>query len=80
MCSSDLVKFKHLPVLKSLGSAVLAVHILWFCDEVIVFKGGRIVSKGSVAQVLNNEPLAQIYGDVCTFERLAQKEVILPKL
>lgn len=55
-------------------------HILWFCDEVIVFKGGRIVSKGSVAQVLNNELLAQIYGDVCTFERLAQKEVILPKL
>lgn len=41
----------------------------------IVFKGGRIVSKGSVAQVLNDELLAKIYGDVCTFERLAQKEV-----
>ena len=46
----------------------------------IVFKGRRIVSKGSVAQVLNDELLAKIYGDVCTFERLAQKEVILPKL
>ena len=55
-------------------------HILWFCDEVIVFKGGRIVSKGSVAQVLNDELLTEIYSDVCTFERLAQKEVILPKL
>ena len=55
-------------------------HILWFCDEVIVFRDGRIVSKGSVAQVLNDELLAKIYGDVCTFERLAQKEVILPKL
>ena len=55
-------------------------HILWFCDEVIVFRDGRIVSKGSVAQVLNDELLVKIYGDVCTFERLAQKEVILPKL
>ena len=46
----------------------------------IVFRDGRIISKGNVAQVLTDELLAKIYGDVCTFERLAQKEVILPKL
>jgi len=41
-------------------------HILWFCDQVLVLKNGKIITDGNPVQCLNTDILRQIYGDDCS--------------
>ena len=40
-------------------------HILWFCDQVVLMKSGRVLASGEPRAVLHDEALTTLYGDTC---------------
>lgn len=55
-------------------------HVLWFCDEVVAFDRGKVVANGKVRDIINDEFLMRIYGDVCKFKQLKECDIIFPNL
>lgn len=62
--------WKMLSMLKAQGKTVIVCthdpnHVLWFCDTVLVLCQGRLLRQGPVREVMVNELLNQLYGDIC---------------
>lgn len=77
--------YKVLKSLKSDGKTILICshdpnHILWFCDEVVIFYQGKILSKGKVKEILNQQNINMIYQDNFLISNLSKISFIHPKL
>ncbi len=46
-------------------------HILWFCDQVVMLKEGRIIRDGTPGEVMTTRILERLYGDTCIRGELA---------
>ena len=55
-------------------------HVLWFCDQAIVLKQGKIIANGTPGESLNGETLHQIYGPVCDIIDLEYLRVVAPNM
>lgn len=66
--------------LKEDGKTIVACthdpnHVLWFCDQVIVLNEGMILANGVAEEILSEQMLGTLYGDVCQVD----KGMIKPK-
>ncbi|WP_457611922.1 ABC transporter ATP-binding protein [Methanocaldococcus sp.] len=55
-------------------------HVLWFCDKVIILNKGEILDIGSPLEVLNENNIKKLYGDICSIKNIENLKVILPTI
>ena len=55
-------------------------HVLWFCDKVIILNKGEILDIGSPLEVLNENNIKKLYGDICSIKDIKNLKVILPTI
>ncbi|KYC48998.1 MAG: Cobalamin import ATP-binding protein BtuD [Candidatus Methanofastidiosum methylothiophilum] len=75
-------------ILKSLASkgktVVVCTHdpnyVSWFCDTVVFIKEGNLVKFGDSKEVMDNDILKLLYGDICSIEPILDMKVIIPSL
>lgn len=53
-------------------------HMLWFCDRVVVLHRGRIIASGKPSEVITQEILSTLYGNICKVKDLDGMKVVLP--
>jgi len=53
-------------------------HVSWFCDQVVVMDGRRVIANGSPAEVISERVLKGIYQDLCAVRKLGRANVVLP--
>jgi len=53
-------------------------HMLWFCDRVVVLHRGRIIANGKPSEVITQEILSTLYGNICKVKDLDGMKVVLP--
>lgn len=40
-------------------------HVAWFCDSVVVLNHGLVIKNGTTSEVLTDDVLSKLYGDIC---------------
>lgn len=79
---NQLTVWQTLRDLKSSGRTILVCthdpnHVLWFCDQVLVLKGGKLIAQGEADKLINDELLENLYGPICTVQsRMVRPNVI----
>lgn len=53
-------------------------HVAWFCDQLVVIGGCRVVADGHPNDVLNETTLDAIYQGLCRVETVGGLRVVLP--
>jgi len=53
-------------------------HVAWFCDRVIVVGNGEVVASGLPSDVISEEVLSRIYGDICSVSTYNNVRIVLP--
>lgn len=83
--SNQTIVWQALRRIAAQGTTVLVCchdpnHILWFCDDVVVLRGGEVLAAGRSAETLTADVLQALYGqdvEVC-FQK--SKPMVRPKL
>ena len=56
-------------------------HVLWYCDDVILLgREGSILTKGKPKDVIRNEVLNKIYGDLCSIKCYENRSMVFPHI
>lgn len=56
-------------------------HMLWFCDRVIILHNKKIIANGNPNNVLNEEVLKVLYGDICKIKELDNSlKIVMPNI
>jgi iron complex transport system ATP-binding protein len=66
------------------GTTILACthdpnHVAWFCDRMVVIRGGRIAAQGDPMEILNHRLLDTIYGGRCSVGQTGDLKLVLPR-
>ncbi len=65
------------------GKAILACthdpnHVSWFCHSTVVLDKSGLLAKGTPGQVMTQEMMDRIYGDVCRVKELNGLKIMVP--
>jgi iron complex transport system ATP-binding protein len=80
---NQIILWKIIRQLAGSGKTIIACthdpnHISWFCDQVVVLKGGTVLAIGKPTEVINSETLKELYGNLCTVGSCNDQQVIIP--
>ena len=55
-------------------------HMLWFCDRVIVLHKGKVIANGKPYEVITEDVLNTLYGDICRIKELDSMKMVIPDI
>ncbi|GBF36572.1 ABC transporter ATP-binding protein [Methanofervidicoccus abyssi] len=55
-------------------------HMLWFCDRVIVLHRGKIIANGKPYEVITEDVLNTLYGNICRIKELDSIKIVIPDI
>ena len=77
--------WKTLKLLTSKGKTVVVCthdpnYVSWFCDTVAFIDKGALIGYGNAKEVMDNDILKLLYGDICSIESILDMKVIVPSI
>jgi iron complex transport system ATP-binding protein len=71
--------------LAGLGKTIVACshdpnHVVWFCDQVVMMDGGKVIDAGDPAACFKSGNLEKIYGDTCVVREWQDSLMVLPRV
>lgn len=55
-------------------------HVAWFCDSAVVINDGYIVKSGDIDNVMTDEVLNLLYGDICNTRSYDGINMVIPNI
>lgn len=77
--------WKLLQHLAKTGKTIIACthdpnHISWFCDQVVVINQGRVFASGNTINVMNEDVMKELYGNLCSVGMYNGLKIIIPDM
>ncbi|MDD4498586.1 MAG: ABC transporter ATP-binding protein, partial [Methanosarcinaceae archaeon] len=82
--SNQIRIWKIMQMIAEEGVTILACshdpnHVAWFCDKVVVMNGNGIAAEGAPSEVISEETLREIYGDICSVRAVDGVRMVMPR-